>query len=121
MVNLKEQTIRTLHVFNKEPEDIKWVGCNKFKIPIDEFWELANRYYDNGYGSEEVAHDLLVVGEDWWLERNEYDGSEWWEYKTAPIEPEKTRSVQTLFPLIDTDYKYNRLGHLPETIKEIED
>lgn len=26
-----------------------------------------------------------------WLERHEYDGSEWWEYKTMPTEPFETK------------------------------
>lgn len=26
----------------------------------------------------------MVVGDDWWLERHEYDGSEWWEFKRLP-------------------------------------
>ena len=29
----------------------------------------------------EVAEDLVVVGDNWWIERHEYDGNEWWEYK----------------------------------------
>ena len=32
----------------------------------------------------QVADDLVVVGDSWWLERHEYDGSEWWEYKEKP-------------------------------------
>ncbi len=42
-----------------------------------------------GYGGEEVATDLLVVGEDWWLERHSYDGAEWFEYKTMYQKPTK--------------------------------
>ena len=30
---------------------------------------------------------LVVVGKDFWLERNNYDGSEWWEFKQVPVEP----------------------------------
>lgn len=26
----------------------------------------------------------VVVGKDFWLERGEYDGSEWWSFKTTP-------------------------------------
>lgn len=33
---------------------------------------------------------LIVVGKDFWLERHEYDGSEWWEFKSIPMEPEET-------------------------------
>ena len=76
MRNLKEETIAVLRRHNKEIKDIKWIGCSLFKIPINEFFELANKIYDSGYGGVEVAKDLLIVGENWWLERNEYDGAE---------------------------------------------
>ena len=109
-MNLKEQTIRILLKNNKSIEDIKWIGCPSFKIPINKFFEMTNRNYDSGYGSVEVAEDLLVVGDSWWLERHEYDGAEWWEYKELPQEPEKILSVPTLFPKKDTDYEYIFLG-----------
>ena len=39
---------------------------------------------DSGYGSAEIREDLVIVGKDWWLERDEYDGSEWWAFHTMP-------------------------------------
>lgn len=45
--------------------------------------------YGHHPGTEEVATDLLVVGDGWWLERHEYDGSEWWEHKALPAKPER--------------------------------
>ena len=113
-VNLKNSTLNILRQHNKLPSDIKWVGCASFKIPIEEFWKLADRQYDGGYGTQEVAGDLIVVGNSWWLERHEYDGSEWWEYKELPQEPEKILSVATLFPEKDTKYKYIFLGDFNE-------
>lgn len=113
-VNLKNSTLNVLKQHNKLPSDIKWVGCANFKIPIEEFWKLADREYDAGYGGVEVAEDLIVVGESWWLERHEYDGSEWWEYKELPKEPEKILSVPTLFPEKDTEYEYIFLGDFNE-------
>ena len=113
-VNLKNCTLNVLKQHNKLPSDIKWVGCTSFKIPIEEFWKIADREYDGGYGGVEVAEDLIVVGENWWLERHEYDGSEWWEYKELPQEPEKILSVPTLFPKADTKYEYIFLGDFNE-------
>ena len=113
-VNLKNATLNILKQHNKFPSDIKWVGCPSFKIPIKEFWKLADRQYDGGYGSQEVAGDLIVVGDSWWLERHEYDGSEWWEYKELPKEPEKILSVPTLFPEKDTKYEYIYLSDFNE-------
>ena len=96
MTNLKEETIDMLHRSGKDISDIVWIGCKDFKIPADLFWELADKSYDAGYGSPEVATDLLVVGNGWWLERAEYDGSEWWQFKTAPVEPTETVKVQNV-------------------------
>ena len=109
MMNLKEETIKRLEEHGKKPEEIRWVGCSSFKIPISEFWKLADEFYDSSYGSTEVAEDLLIVGDNWWLERHEYDGAEWWEYKTVPSEPEKTIEVPSLFPFsYDPKYCYLR-------------
>lgn len=93
MINLLEETKRVLKDYGHTLSDIVWVGCEDYRIEIDQFIELANVFYDNGYGGEEVATDLLVVGTDWWLERHEYDGSEWWEYKSMPQMPQEVKSV----------------------------
>ena len=61
-----------------------------------EFEALANVEYDESYGAQEVADDLLVVGDDWWLERHEYDGSEWWEFKKIPEVPSQKGEIKTL-------------------------
>lgn len=42
-----------------------------------------NFEYDNGYGIQHV-YGTIVFKDDSWLERREYDGSEWWEYKSVP-------------------------------------
>ena len=100
MRNFKEETLKKLKEYGKTVEDIKWIGCRSFKIPPDLFWELADRFYDCGYGSTEVAPDLLIAGDNWWLERHEYDGAEWWEYKKIPNEPDKTIDIPSVFPFL---------------------
>ena len=96
MANLKEETLERLQDYKKSPDDIVWIGTRRFKIDKDKFWELADVEYDDGYGAQEVASDLLIVGTDWWLERFEYDGSEWWQLKSFPTEPEETKDVSYL-------------------------
>jgi len=39
--------------------------------------------YDDGYGSQEV-HGIIMLNSNKWLEREEYDGSEWWVKRTIP-------------------------------------
>lgn len=85
MTNLLQETIAAL----RHPEDqVLWVGSSdgKYAISWDDFAKIAaDTEYDAGYGGAEIAIDLVVVGNGWWLERGEYDGSEWWEFKKQPV------------------------------------
>jgi len=108
-MNLLNETIEKLKKYNKKIEDIKWVGSNKHYIDIEDFKKLANKNYDSSYGCMEVATNLLIVGEDWWLERHDYDGSEWWEYKKIPKKPEKKLKPKRIIS--------NNLGY--ETLEEM--
>ena len=94
MNNLLDETKRILQKTGHNLSDIVWVGCEDYRIEIAQFIALADVVYDDGYGGAEVAIDLLVVGTDWWLERHEYDGSEWWEYKTLPQRPQEVKRVK---------------------------
>jgi len=86
-MNLLKETIETLELYDKSPKDVRWVGTEdgKYAISWEEFEKIAKdvEYY-SGYGLQEIPDNLVVVGDDWWLERAEYDGSEWWEFKTMP-------------------------------------
>lgn len=96
-MNLKNETLQELYEHGLGQKDIRWVGCQEFCIDIDRFFQLADREYDSGYGAPEVAVDLLIVGENWWLERHEYDGSEWWEFKQLPAMPSHYTTVNSVF------------------------
>lgn len=88
MKNLLKETLELLERNGKGPPDVRWVGsteCGWFAW--EKFAALADEEYDEGYGAAEVVRDILVVGDDWWLERGEYDGAEWWEFKTLPRRP----------------------------------
>jgi len=86
-MNLLKETIKALELDGKTQKDVRWVGSKdgKYAIGWEEFEKIAKdvEYYC-GYGAPEIAEDLVVVGDGWWLERAEYDGSEWWEFKTIP-------------------------------------
>ena len=88
-MNLKQETLQVLKTYLKTPEDIRWIGTKNEKIDAAKFWELADTEYDKGFGAQEVATDLVIVGDDWWLERESYDGSECWMYKSIPILPKR--------------------------------
>ena len=86
MENLLEETKEKLAVCHKTPKDVLWVGSSDGSEAItwEEFEKMADFDHDAGYGAAEIRMDLVVVGKDWWLERYEYDGSEWWVYKKQP-------------------------------------
>lgn len=89
LINLKDETFEILNDYGKTWDDVEWIGSVSRNLTIDknQFLILADREYDNGYGGNEVSLDLVVVGKDFWLERHEYDGSEWWEFKQLPKKP----------------------------------
>ena len=96
--NLLQETIEVLNNHNRTLNDVICV-CDIHKdwdrdrqeyidvsgrISVEDFKKIANRKYDSGYGRAEVNENLLIIGDDFWLERREYDGSEWWEYQEFP-------------------------------------
>lgn len=127
-MNLLAETIACLENNGKTVNDVIWVGTENEKATWNSFASVADFDYDNGWlerheyvrwlhtqnrsylnGSdwwellcgEVVDTALLVVGKDFWLERHEYDGSEWWEFKALPFEPE------TVIELTQKDLKWH--------------
>ena len=47
------------------------------------FFDKLNFSYDNGYGMQ-YLHGIVMLNDNSWLERREYDGSEWWEHCSVP-------------------------------------
>jgi hypothetical protein len=50
--------------------------------------------YDAGYGGQELF-GFVVFEDGSWLERGEYDGSEWWAYKKTPTRESVATFVTT--------------------------
>ena len=52
---------------------------------FDTFKKLADFVYDCDFGGANINESLKIVFDDKsWLERGEYDGSEWWELRRCP-------------------------------------
>lgn len=88
MINLLKETETCLESHGKSWADVRYITDDECEIPLGIFKIKADREYDDGYGIPYVAN-IYIVGDDWWLERAEYDGSEWWEYKEKPERPHK--------------------------------
>lgn len=110
MTNLWEETMRMLVAHGKTFENVEYVQGSNFGITKENFEKVAkkSKYY-SGFGAAKVAEDLVIVGDDWWLERHEYDGSEWWEYKETPKQINEVKEVSCL-----ADGVWNTLAELNE-------
>jgi len=83
-MNLLQETLDDLKELGLCPENVDFVTDGKVSMSWKDFVEVANFDYDEGFGGNEIYLGLKIVGDNWWLERREYDGSEWWEYKKKP-------------------------------------
>lgn len=57
----------------------------------DEFLQKLDFDYDAGYGGQELYGIVWLMEENTWLERGEYDGSEWWHYQECPPIPKELK------------------------------
>jgi hypothetical protein len=97
LTNLLQETLDALSANEKSPSDVEWVGSDDGWFTWDEFATVAAAAdYEAWFGSAKVAQDLIVSGNGFWLERGEYDGSEWWEFKTSKKRPVYRRAVDAL-------------------------
>ena len=53
------------------------------KNEYDELLKFLNREYDNGYGGQNLF-GIIYCEDSIWMERGEYDGSEWWNINKYP-------------------------------------
>lgn len=98
MSNLLEETKEVLKNHSHTLHDIRFISVaerhfdehfyyvyKNAKVTKEILESILNFNYDDGYGSQEISEGLKLVGDDFWLERHEYDGSEWWEFKELPV------------------------------------
>jgi hypothetical protein len=60
---------------------------------FENFLKAIDYEYDSGYGGQEVF-GYIWYKDGTWSERGEYDGSEWWEYKSCPEIPTTLKKVE---------------------------
>jgi hypothetical protein len=94
--NLLKETLEELKDNGYSESDVEWVGNSDYYFSFDHFKKIADVNYDSGYGAAEVASDLIIVGKDWWLEREEYDGAEGWKFKKKIVKPNINKEVDSV-------------------------
>lgn len=115
MENLLKETLGFMKRVDKTIDDIDWIGSEDFRIPVDRFFNVANVVYDDSYGAQEVASDLIIVFKDSSaMYRCEYDGAEWWKFINL-----KRPSVERndITKIVDKGCGYKTLAELNEKVK----
>tara|TARA_R110000868_G_scaffold234054_3_gene487767 strand:+ start:1798 stop:2109 length:312 start_codon:yes stop_codon:yes gene_type:complete len=103
-MNTLQELQETLSDFSKEVSDIKCLTISyeqqTFNLKIgwtEQDWnKLLNDLdfeYHEGYGGQELFDSIVWFNDGSWLERGEYDGSEWWAYKTTPLIPDNLNQI----------------------------
>lgn len=88
--NLLKETCRVMESNGHSPRDVVFCKTDDAVFDWRTFKEAARDFeYDSGFGLVQVRQDLVIVGEDWWMKRREYDGCEWWEFLTKPEEKDQ--------------------------------
>jgi hypothetical protein len=80
--------LRTGYGWDEEGQTLYLLKCNYTNEDWETFLKSIDFNYDSGYGGQELFGTLWLE-DGTWLERGEYDGSEWWEYKKTPEIPDQ--------------------------------
>lgn len=95
--NLLDETLEYLEEYGKTLDDVLYIQGDDFEITKENFVSVATYTdYDSSYGAQHVPKDLVLVGEDWWIERYEYDGAEWWIFKSIPARKQYMKNITNL-------------------------
>ena len=99
MSNLLEETKKKMAAHGKQVKDVVFIGSltSGYSCSWPQFRRLSDENYDQGFGHQKVATDLVIVFKDASkLERREYDGAEWWEYSCIPQIPDTPKPISRL-------------------------
>jgi hypothetical protein len=96
MINAKEEFLRVTHIHKVLCASVKHAGVTRMlKVnyspeDYDKFLNEMDFEYDAGYGTQKVK-GFIWMQDGTWYDRGEYDGSEWWEYRSVPNIPKELR------------------------------
>ena len=98
-MNFLQETCEDITRSGHTPDQIVFIGseASGHQCTWEEFQLLANIEYDDGFGAQEIAIDLIIVFKDgakMW--RHGYDGSECWRYSKPFKLPHTKKPIQRL-------------------------
>jgi len=118
-MNLLKETLNILNKNRLKQSDVLWCGSVDFGyFTWQDFKDLANTDYHNRSGLE-VATDIVIVTKKGYLERHNYDGSEWWEYKEIPKMPKNYRKPIALTDGQADEFRSSKYDFEGETLADL--
>jgi hypothetical protein len=111
MTNLLEETTRVIYASGHTLVDIVFIGAEStgHQCTWIEFMGLADVEYDEGFGLQNVACDLVIVfNSGASLVRHDYDGQESWRLIKPFRMPTEVRPIKTLIRASDDKQAYAR-------------
>lgn len=103
---LLDDVLEELDRANKTPDDVRWVGSRDGNKALSwvEFVPIAAQYDIH----DGLPLDLVVVGDDWWIDNNEEEGEQFWAYRTQPVRrpdaaPFTEMSYRQMSPISDDE------------------
>jgi len=97
-MNLLAETIDNLKMYYHDESQVLWVGSYDGRLCVswEEFKEIAASVSKTSFGTDQIAEDIVIVGENWWLERH-HDGSfSWWVHRQVPKKTRKHKSFRLI-------------------------
>ena len=114
-MNLLKETVEKMDLSNLRHEDIVFIGSDKtgHSCTWEEYVALADFEYDEGYGLQKVATDLIIVFNcGTILNREEYNGYEYWTVRKPFTIPTTRKAITSLF----SEEGWDRLEDINPTI-----
>lgn len=100
-MNLWEETIEKLQENGYIFDDVIAIYGEDFQITKENFEEIAKETdYNDGYGCQEIAKDLTILGKDFIMIRENYDGAEWWRMILIPDVSSSNKNIKYVNSLI---------------------
>lgn len=99
-MNLLQETIECMKENGVDFTDVSFIGSadGKYGMSCGDFCVMADKEYDDGYGSAEVARDIIISFADGSIMcRGKYDGSEWWNFRKPFKVPEEYIQIKNIF------------------------
>lgn len=101
---LYDVTLDCLKENGKSFNDVRWIGCKDFSIDINDFIKYSKNINSRTKDVLSVIpRDLVIVGDDFWLERIEFFEDllmdtiyDCWKYKEKPKKPKENRTIYSL-------------------------